>query len=459
MGRFPLRPFVLALLVAGTASPAFAQGSSVYNQGACVSARGGAAVAAPCEDASGVYYNPGALALRPSAVSAGFSAIYNTGTFTYDTTGMVVERDAAVPLVPHAYGSWRFGAADRFAAGLGFWAPYGLGIEWPEEFEGRFVSWKTRLQGLYLQPTLAYQLVPGRLSIGGGPQVVMGSIELNQRLDAPFLDPQLAALGVPRGTDVAAAKLSGSGTGIGAQIGILYRHSPRLSLGARYMHSVKVDLEGDADFSPVYNPDHLLRLPGAGGTVTVPLDSLLAPRFRDGGPLADQTAEASLTFPAQAVVGLQLAATPELGILADYQWTGWSSFDRIRAEFEGGSDLVLPLAYEDTHTFRLGGTYAASSDLMLRGGFVYNTAASPDQSVTPILPEAERQLYTAGIGYRMGDFRADLFYNYVNQADRRGRVRSEVPGGPSGADLNVGVYGSTAHLFGATLSYVFGNTR
>ncbi len=66
----------------------------------------------------------------------------------------------------------------------------------------------------------------------------------------------------------------------------------------------------------------------------------------------------------------------------------------------------------------------------------------------------------------MGSIQADVYYNYVNQADRRGRVRSDLPGPgePTSPDaivdlLNVGVYGSTAHLVGLTLSYVFGDAR
>jgi long-chain fatty acid transport protein len=456
MGRLLLRPVGMALALAAMAAPVLAQGSSVYTQSACVSARGGAAVAAPCADASGVYYNPAALALMPSAIAAGFTAVNNRGAFTYDTTGAVVERDPATPIVPHAYATHRFGGMDRFAVGLGFFAPYGLGIEWPQDFEGRFVSWKTQLRGLYLQPTIAYQLVPGRLAIGGGPQVVLGGIELNQHLDAPLLNPQLAALGIPLGTDVAQAVFSGSGTGVGAQLALYYEHNERLAFGARYMHSVKVDLSGDGEFSPIWNPDRILSLPdGQGGTMHVPLDSLMAPQFRPGGPLVDQAADASITFPAQAVVGVRFAATPLLSLAVDYQWTGWSSFDEIRAQFEGGNELVLPLAYEDAHTFRVGGMYQASPELTVRGGFSYNTAATPDQTVTPILPEAERQLYGFGLGYRFGSIQADAFYNFVNQADRRGRVRGELPGGITGADLNVGVYSANVHLFGLTLSYVF----
>lgn len=459
MGRRLLRPAGLALFAAALAGPVVGQGSSVYNHSACASARAGATIAAPCTDGSSVYYNPGALAAMPSAVSAGFSAIFNSGSYVYDEGGVEVERETTAPIVPHAYISYRFGAEQRWAGAFGLWAPYGLGIEWPEDFEGRYVSQKTQLRGIYLQPTLSYQLIPGKLSIGAGPQIVVGGLELNQTLDAPVSIPTLAFL--PLETDIARVKLDGSGTGVGAAAGLYYQVNERFAIGARYMHSVEVDLDGDADFTALSNPD--LMLPVGPGGALVPLDAVLQDQqlYAEGGPLDDQGVEATLTFPAQAVVGVRFGATPQLGLMADYQWTGWSSFDRIVGQFENpaAEDLELELNYEDAHSFRLGTELAATDAFTLRGGFIYNTAATPDETVTPILPEAERQLYTVGFGYDFGGFRADAYYNYVNQADRRGRVRGALPGSFTMADLNVGVYSTTAHLLGLTLSYAFGGIR
>ncbi|MFP4622729.1 MAG: OmpP1/FadL family transporter [Gemmatimonadota bacterium] len=457
MGR-ALRPLGLAILAAAFAVPVSGQGSSVYNHSACGSGRGGAAVAAPCADASGVYYNPGALALSPSAIGLGFTAINNSGSFVFDETGREVEREGATPVVPHGYLSYRFGSDQRWAGSFGFWAPYGLGIEWPQDFEGRYISHKTQLQGLYLQPTISYQLIPGKLAIGAGPQIVLGGIELNQTLDAPTLTEDLSFL--PLETDVATARLDGDGVGFGGAVGVYYRVSERLAFGARYMHSVKVDLEGTADFEALSNPDIFVPItdPESGSLVMVPLDAVVAQQMAAGGPLADQGVDASLEFPPQAVLGVMYAPTATLALMADYQWTGWSTFDEILGEFESDAaeDLVLPLDYKDAHTVRIGTELAATAALDLRGGFIYNTAATPDQTVTPILPEAERQLYSIGLGYDFGALRADAFYNYVNQADRRGRVRGELPGDFTIDDLNIGVYSSTAHLLGLTLTYTFG---
>jgi long-chain fatty acid transport protein len=445
MGRSTVRPFGLAVLMAAVAMPVLAQGSSVYTQSACVSGRGHTAVAAPCADASSIYYNPGALALMPSALSAGLTAIYNEGSFTYNQgarSGQTVEREPATPLVPHGYASVRMGAADRMAIGFGVFAPYGLGIEWPETFEGRYISWKTRLQGIYLQPTVAYQLIPGRLSIGAGPQIVLGGLELNQYVEARTAHPNFAQM--PPEVDLASGHIEGSGTGVGGQIGLFYQHDHRLSLGVRYMHSVTVNLSGDATFQQQ-------TIPG------VP-DAMTAPFFQPGQPFGDQTVTADLTFPAQAVVGLRFAATPELDVAVDYQWTGWSSFDEIAPDFENFNSPPLVLNYRDAHTVRFGGSYMATPGVAVRAGVLYNTAATPDETVTPILPEAERFLITAGLGWDLGVIRADVFYNFVNQADREGRVRSPQPG-QSGTALNVGTYSSTAHLFGLTVSYGFGTVR
>lgn len=462
MGRRILRPAGLALLLGALATPLAGQGTSVYTHSACASARAGAAVAAPCSDGSSIYYNPALLALLPSSAAAGFNAIYNEGSFTYDTTGVVVKRDPAMPIVPHAYASFRFGPGRRLAAGIGLWAPYGLGLEWPESFEGRFISWKTRLQGIYVQPTLAYQVIPGKLAIGGGFQVVSSSLEINQHVDAPVADDQLAVLGVPLGTDIASANLKGSDIGFGGQLAAFLQVTDNFALGARYMFPVTVDLDGDATFEQILNPDNTLLIPDldTGAVSPVPLDLLVGSLFGAGGPLEDQGVGASLTFPPQAVVGFSLGMD-RIGIMADYQWTGWNTFDEIVASFDGGApDLALSLHYKNTSTYRGGLTLDLGPGFEGRAGFIYNTAASPDEAVTPLLPEAERQLYTAGFGYRIGAIRADVYYNFVNQADRRGRVRSELP--PSFIDepadqLNVGVYSITAHLVGLTLSYVFGD--
>jgi long-chain fatty acid transport protein len=159
------------------------------------------------------------------------------------------------------------------------------------------------------------------------------------------------------------------------------------------------------------------------------------------------------------VVGVALTPIDRLRVVADYQWTGWSSFDEAPLDFEFLTDQTLVLDYQDTDTWRLGAEFGATDALSLRAGFIYNTPAEKEFSVSPLLPEAERNYYSAGIGYRFGrGLGVDVGYQLVDQADRRGRVRGRAPG-MTDAELearNVGVYDSDAHLWNVTFSYRFG---
>jgi long-chain fatty acid transport protein len=461
----------VACVAAGT--PLAAQGSAVMTHSSCATALGGAGVAQPCDDGSAMLFNPAALVHSPSLVTIGSSAITAGAEFTYDRTGETVARDEATTNVPFLYGAYRF--SDRLAAGIGVFAPYGLGLDWPactaEEinsgsctgpnFEGRFVSYDTKLTNIYVQPTLAIAATPW-LSLGAGVDYVMAEIDINQRLDlSEQLVPPGAGvpagftfgqLGVRAGTDFADAHLNGTGSGFGFHLGAQARLAPWLSVGVRYLSEVEIDYDGDADFTQLTTG---VLLPT--GAALDP--QLTATRFGNGQALGDQTVATNLTLPQQAVVGVALTPMERLRVVADYQWTGWSSFDQAPLDFAALDDQTLVLDYQDTDTWRLGAEFGATDALALRAGFIYNTAAEKEFSVSPLLPEAERNYYSAGIGYRIGrGLSIDAGYQLVDQADRRGRVRGRAPG-MTDAQLearNVGVYSSDVHLWNLTLSYRFG---
>jgi len=91
----------------------------------------------------------------------------------------------------------------------------------------------------------------------------------------------------------------------------------------------------------------------------------------------------------------------------------------------------------------------------VRGGWLHHSAAAPPQTVTPLLPEAERNEMTMGLGLPIGRRgHVDLAYQHIWQADRRGRT-IDVPRGPASSALNNGLYTATANLFAASLSWGF----
>jgi long-chain fatty acid transport protein len=458
----------VACVAAGT--PLRAQGSAVMTHSSCALALGGAGVADPCDDGSAILFNPAGLAETPSLLTLGVSGINASGEFTYNGTGERIEREGGTTPVPFAYANYRFN--ERVAAGIGLFAPYGLGLDWPactvEEinsndctgpnFEGRFVSYDTKLTNIYIQPTVAFRATPW-LSVGAGVDYVMAEIDINQRLDlAEQQVPGQPAgftfgrVGVRSGTDFADANLNGTGNGLGFHLGAQARLGNVITVGARYLSEVEIDYEGDARFTQI-NTGFVV--PGGG-----PVDpQLTAAQFAAGRALSAQTISTGLTLPSQVVVGVALTPMERLRVLADYQWTGWSSFDEAPLDFEVLTDQTLVLDYQDTDTWRIGAEFGATDALALRAGFIYNTAAEREFSVSPLLPEAERNYYSLGLGYRFGRaLGVDLGYQLVDQADRAGRVRGRTPD-MTEAELrarNVGVYGSTVHVLNVTFSYRFG---
>lgn len=445
-----------------------AQGSMVMTHSSCATAMAGTGVAAPCHDGSAVLFQPAGLATQSSVIGVGWTGITTSGNFTYDFTGQRIERKKETSSVPFGFASYRIN--DRFAAGIGVFAPYGLHIDWPvcpvtnshcasPNFEGRFVSYDTKLKNIYIQPTVAMQAT-NWLSLGVGLDVVKASIDLNQRGDvsevalppalSPFPGATFAAFGVPSGTDFVDAHLTGDGTAVTFNVGALARVSERVSLGVRYLHKAKINYTGDAEFTQIKTG---FTLPNG-----LPLDAALAAQFLPDSALANQGVKTSLTLPAQFVVGIAVRPVEMLNVRFDYWRTGWSVFDSTLVDFQGnGRDAPLVLDYQNTNTYRLGAEYLAMEKLALRAGFSFNTAAEKDASVSPLLPEAERNYYTAGLGYRLPrGFGVDVGYQLVKQSDRRGRVRGRTNTAQAAEQLNVGVYHADAHILNATVSYHFG---
>ncbi|HXD21130.1 MAG TPA: outer membrane protein transport protein [Vicinamibacterales bacterium] len=440
-----------ALGVLVTSHPAAAQGYGVYEQGACAMGRAGAAVASPCDDGSAIFFNPAAIALQTdgSRVAAGGTLVGPRGDFTGAggrTSGTMVKNWLPVPA---AYYTKSLG--ERLGGGVGVFAPFGLTTDWPVDFAGRFVAYKTVLQSIYLQPTLAYK-VNDAFAVGGGLDVVYSTLELNQRVDLATQQAApgttFAQMGVPLGTDFANVRISGQDVSFAGHVGVLITATDKVSFGGRYLsrHTIKVDhLDLDTDQIPtgLRTPVPLPGIP-----VGTPLDVLVGSQFAPGARLSDQQAATRLTVPDQIVAGVAVTPFAPLKLLADYQFTAWSVFDSLAFASSRGLDEVIVKNYRNTSGVRVGADYAATERVALRAGVLTHQAAAPEGSVTPDLPEGARTEYTAGLGARVSrGLVIDVAYQHIAQQDRSGRVLLRGP--------NTGTYAFHANLFGATATVRF----
>ena len=452
-----LRPTVILIMMSCLLVPAAAvgQGFGIYEHGACVMARGAAGVAAPCEDGSAIYVNPAGMVGREGVTfGSGGMLVFGSGRFTSDA-GKRTNLDSPVALVPHGY--LVYGVNPRFALGIGLYAPYGLSIRWPLDFDGRFVSYDSTLKVIYAQPTAAYAL-NDRISIGGGLTFAVSSLELNRHEDLATVPLGTSGLSfgslVDNQTDFAQTTLSASGAfGLGANLGGLIKVNDRVRLGARYLTRVSLSYEGDSTFTALPGNYRVTKPNPLGLPVGTPLDPLVAQVLTG---LPNQRASTELEMPAQFVVGTSVQATDQLTIYADYHWVGWSVFDTVTLDFENPSppDERLVQGYRDTSAVRFGGEFKMSASLRLRGGYAYTQAAAPDETVTPLLPEAQRNHLIAGLGWSpKRNMTVDLAYQFIAHADRRGRTVNPPPGEPPTIGLNSGLYRSRGDLLALTMTF------
>ncbi|AHG89989.1 membrane protein involved in aromatic hydrocarbon degradation [Gemmatirosa kalamazoonensis] len=190
-----------------------AQGFGLNEIGSCAIARGFAATGSPCEDVSTIYWNPAATTtLRGLAVYAGASAIAVNGSFRADTTGKVWPSEVPTAYPPFLGVNWT-PASHRVALGVAAYVPYGLTSQWAPDFVGRFSAQKASLASVYVQPNVAVELVPGKLSVGGGPTIGWSQLELRQSIDISSQTPPgapsgvtFAQLGIAPGTEFARAR-------------------------------------------------------------------------------------------------------------------------------------------------------------------------------------------------------------------------------------------------------------
>jgi long-chain fatty acid transport protein len=176
-------------------------------------------------------------------------------------------------------------------------------------------------------------------------------------------------------------------------------------------------------------------------------DAIIRSRIPFGRALPIET---SIEFPDEASLGLAFMLTPRVQLLTDFNWTGWSSFERVDLDFTeagtDGFDSTIPEGWDDVNNIRIGFRWMVSPVNEFRFGYVQDDSPQPEARVSPLLPDADRSGITLGWGHK-GRLNADLALMYL-PFDERERNETE-----TGEPVFHGTYNTTAWLLGATISF------
>jgi long-chain fatty acid transport protein len=455
--------FTLALVLLGMPAAAGAQAFGLNEIGTCALSRGFAATAAPCDDASSIYWNPGAMPKqRGWSFYGGAAAIQLNGDFIQDTTHTKFTADVPTAIVPHVFVTYR--GAGKMAYGFGVYVPYGLTSQWRDDFPGRFSAKKASLQSIYFQPNLSYQ-INDDWSVGGGPVFGHSTVELIQGVDLSTVatspgGPTFGQLGIPKRTEFARARLKGTATAFGVDVGLHGKLTPEWQMGLRFLSQLTFKYDNaDATFEP--RPTGLVLAAGNpfGAPAGTPVDALVASQFTTGA-LQSQKVSTEIQHPAQVQLGFAYTGFPSTTLSAEYAYVGWKSFKTLPVDFTGATpattapDKVLIEDYNNTSSIRLGVDHRLQNGVALRAGFTAATAAAPDETVTPLLPEQDRSLAMLGAGFPVGNrFAIDASYARIFTPGRRGRLDERKIGMTTAQAiaLNEGSYALSANIFAISL--------
>jgi long-chain fatty acid transport protein len=417
-----------ALAPALIPAPAHAAGFALFEQGAKGMGFAGA-FTAQANDPSAIFHNPAGLAfLKGKQLYLGATAVAPRSDFTgadpFPGASVTEKGDTGVLLPPNAYYSQSL--TEGVAVGLGVHVPYGLKSAWkdPDTYSGRYISTLAELKGVALNPTISIRLAD-RFSVGAGVDVRFSKVALERRV--PVVNPFTLQV-----VDGAVVRLdSDYSTGVGFNLGVLAKPSQNLSVGASYRHKVTVDYTGNATFTP--RP-----------TGNAQLDA----RVAAGLPTGAQPIETSIEFPGFASVGVAYG-WDDWTVEADFNWYQWKTFDLLPLTFVNRPDLSETIVenYENSYQYRIGVERVLNERYALRAGYFYDQSPAPAASISPLLPDADRNGFALGGTFRSGQWRLDAGTWLVLSEQRS-------TDGTNRDDYN-GIYESKAFTLGLSLGYSF----
>ncbi len=394
----------------------FASGFQINEHAARAVSMGGAFTGV-ANDASAVYFNPaGITQLSGTSVSAGVTMIMPSATFRGVSPAVTEYKMQDQTFTPINFYFTRQ-ISPKLHVGFGINNPYGLGSKWDDNWIGKYLAVETEIRTFFFSGNVAYQLTKC-LSVAVGINYAYGDVKI--RKFVPLPDPLYGDFQLT---------LSGDGTSIGFNVAAFYKPSDKFSVGVSYRSSNKFDFAGTAKSEDG---------PAA-----------LASQL----PSCDITA--SLTTPMNLTLGVGFYPNDNLTISADFQYVGWSSYDKLSVDFSdpNAEDIDVPREYQNSWIARTGFEYKMNK-LALRGGLLYDKNPVKDELVEPSLPDADRIGFNAGLGYKLTDkMSIDLSYMFLRFAERN-ITNSEQSYTAGNSPFN-GVYNSYAHLFGINLSYNF----
>ena len=431
---------VISLLAVGRAEAA---GFALREQSTSAQGNAFAGATSGAEDPSYMFFNPAALGrldgfaaevqgshLSPHSKLKSSSATTAAGT---PITGPDSANDIANDNWIGA-GYLMLPVGDRVRLGLGVTSPFGLQTTYSDDWVGRYDAQESKLETVNLNPTVAVR-VTNWLSVGAGFQAQHAYGKLTQAVDFGTIG---AGLGLPvtPGGDDGGARLSGDSWGYGYDLGVLVEPVKGTRFGLAYRSEIDNQLEGNASFS-----DDPAGVAAAAQATT--------------GAFSNTNGKVDVKTPAVLSFGVHQDLGERFAVMAEAQWTQWSSFDELKVKFDNSAqpDNVTKENWHDSWFFALGATWRPLDQLTLRTGVAFDQSPATDRYRDPRIPDGDRYWLSFGLDWKPVQWASlDLGYSHIWVDDTKVDLNGTELSAPSGSlkakyesSIDVATIGLTFH--------------
>ncbi|MUK40807.1 aromatic hydrocarbon degradation protein [Aliivibrio fischeri] len=289
-------------------------------------------------------------------------------------------------VIPNFYLSHRVN--EKLALGVALGTNYGMETDLDDNFAASHFGNTASIITKELNLNIAYQVMP-QVSIGGGVRYVMGEGHFGAKTPSNI---NLGPLGnIPKGTTL--KYMEGTDEAFGWQLGTAWQINEANRIGFTYKSKVDLSLEGHAE-GFAFNPKN---------------------------PTQHYSGSMALAMPATAELASFHQLTDTIAIHASFNWTDWSSFEKLEANIPSLSTPVQDIKeehWEDNYRLAIGGTYQLDQKLTLRSGIAYDTSAVSDKNRTITIPETDRLWLSIGAGYDWSkNLSLDAGFTYIVAKD------------------------------------------
>ena len=376
-----LRRSAITLALLG-ANHALAGGLWLNEYGDFAGGRANAGAAAGVDEASTILQNPASgHRIEGSQMFMAGGAFIPQVKFDVDESDPLIGDEnggqAGLPAGAASFAYVHDTGSDKWSVGIAMSGLSGAGLDYKDEWVGRYQATDVNLVILGLDPTVSYR-VTDKFAVGVSAVLYYASLELKVRIPAA-LPP-----GQPDHED-GKAKLDGDDWDAGFKLGATYEFSPYTRVGMLYQSELDINFDGNL-------------------------------KIQSGDKEAESNTNQKM---AQYVrVGLHHDLNDRLGLDFTLGWDDWSALDSIFVSVDTGGPVEeagLEKGWKDTYHYAAGFSYKLNEDWDLTAGIAYDTNPVDSRDRTADLAVDRQVRYNAGARYELSE--TLTMGGYVNYAD------------------------------------------